>query len=441
MKFVNLLFLLITSLVFSQKQQYLFQSEMAGFGSLNFYMTFEFDGNNSFKAYSNPKSIYNNLSFGKTVLLKTLKKEDKKGAIVKIQDGKVSGNYLNGKVESPFLKGYELYAEKTKENRLIGKFQAKNGSIEFTAKPVNSTPVLINYTQLYKAFENEISEKIYDKSILQNEDWKVFLSNLKQAFYKSNDDLDIFVSFLMNKRNLKTSHVYLTKVNPLEKRESNSPNFTFEKLNNQTSILSINNFLLSDAREIEKIISELNSPNLIIDLRKCSGGDFSSLMVASYFIKEEKYVGYFLGRKFYDIKKDLPTQEMLMKTKPFDGKTLNDLYFEIENNGILVAKIKPAKTFFEGKIFVLTSKESKSASEPLVAFLKDNNIATIIGENTGGEMLSAKSFNFFENWYITLPIANYYTFDGKWIEQNGVSPNLEMKSSEALKKVMEIIEK
>ena len=38
---------------------------------------------NSFKAYSNPKSIYNNLSFGKTVLLKTLKKGDKKGAIVK----------------------------------------------------------------------------------------------------------------------------------------------------------------------------------------------------------------------------------------------------------------------------------------------------------------------------------------------------------------------
>jgi len=77
----------------------------------------------------------------------------------------------------------------------------------------------------------------------------------------------------------------------------------------------------------------------------------------------------------------------------------------------------------------------------LVDFLKVNNLATIIGEKTAGKMLSAKSFSIDENYELYLPIANYYTAQNFWIEQNGVEPNIAVKSENALDRVLEMTSK
>ena len=116
-------------------------------------------------------------------------------------------------------------------------------------------------------------------------------------------------------------------------------------------------------------------------------------------------------------------------------------YKAIENEGIVKAVAKPILPFYGGKIWVLTNKNTASACEPLVDFLKVNNLATIIGEKTAGKMLSAKSFSIDENYELYLPIANYYTAQNFWIEQNGVEPNIAVKSENALDKVSELISK
>jgi C-terminal processing protease CtpA/Prc len=80
-----------------------------------------------------------------------------------------------------------------------------------------------------------------------------------------------------------------------------------------------------------------------------------------------------------------------------------------------------------------------SAAEPFVFFMKSNKIAEIIGTNTAGKMLAARSFNFRKDWFLTLPVADYYAFKNIHLEQTGVSTDIEVPSDSALNNTLELI--
>jgi C-terminal processing protease CtpA/Prc len=109
-------------------------------------------------------------------------------------------------------------------------------------------------------------------------------------------------------------------------------------------------------------------------------------------------------------------------------------------NGIeglcLVTNPKP-KTF-KGKIFILTSELTASASEPLVYTLQKENIATVIGGKTAGAMVSMEVFNV-QNLAFTIPILDYYTFDGKRLDKIGVEPNIKCDPKDALAVALKMI--
>ena len=419
------LFIFFSVILFGQEELYICNTKSEG----KFYISLKKDIiNQSFTAYTNPRLIPNNLPFLKKVLFNTTKKGKLKGAIFKINDGILRGDSLINKKIKVKIMNNETFE---------GVFSYGGFKFEFTAKKVSSNyNSLKNYDQLYSNIKEILKKNIYNPEILKEKEWKQFLKGINFQKDKTKDDFDFFYSFLFQSKKLKTSHVYL-----LPKKESKfSSQFKFYEKEN-ASILKFNGFSSNDVDSINHSLSNIKTQNLIIDLRDCGGGDFSSIILASHFIKEEKLVGYFLGNKYYNKTQKLPTKEELNQLKPFEGKTVTDLYNAIENEGIVKAVAKPILPFYGGKIWVLTNKNTASACEPLVDFLKVNNLATIIGEKTAGKMLSAKSFSIDENYELYLPIANYYTAQNFWIEQNGVEPNIAVKSENALDKVSELISK
>ena len=419
------LFIFFSVILFGQEQLYICNTKSEG----KFYVFLKKDTiNQSFIAYTNPKLISNNLSFFKKILFKTLKKGKLKGAIFKINDGILRGDSLINK---------KLKAKIINNETFEGVFFYGGFKFEFTAKKVLSNyNSLKNYDQLYSNIKEILKNNLYNPEILKEKEWKQFLKGINFQKYKTKDDFDFFYSFLIQSKKLKTSHVYLK---PKKESKFTSQFKFYEKEN--ASILKFKGFSSNDVDSINHSLSNIKTQNLIIDLRDCGGGDFSSIILASHFIKEEKLVGYFLGNKYYNKTQKLPKKEELNQLKPFEGKTVTDLYNAIENEGIVKAVAKPILPFYGGKIWVLTNKNTASACEPLVDFLKVNNLATIIGEKTAGKMLSAKSFSIDENYELYLPIANYYTAQNFWIEQNGVEPNIAVKSENALDKVSELISK
>jgi C-terminal processing protease CtpA/Prc len=112
----------------------------------------------------------------------------------------------------------------------------------------------------------------------------------------------------------------------------------------------------------------------------------------------------------------------------------NYAWFKKEvRNGVegLCLVAEPLPNTFKGKVFILTSKSTASASEPFVYTLQKENIATVIGGKTAGAVISMEHF-YLQNLALTIPMLDYYTYDGKRLDKIGVEPNIKCEPNEAL---------
>jgi C-terminal processing protease CtpA/Prc len=67
-------------------------------------------------------------------------------------------------------------------------------------------------------------------------------------------------------------------------------------------------------------------------------------------------------------------------------------------------------------------RHTASAAEMIVAFARENNLATVIGENTAGRLLSATSVKVGHGFRLALPTGAYYTWKGSVLEGTPIEP-------------------
>jgi carboxyl-terminal processing protease len=59
----------------------------------------------------------------------------------------------------------------------------------------------------------------------------------------------------------------------------------------------------------------------------------------------------------------------------------------------------------------------------IVAFVRENNLALIVGEPTAGRLLSATSVKVGEGYRLALPTGAYYTWQGSVLEGTPIEPD------------------
>ena len=74
-------------------------------------------------------------------------------------------------------------------------------------------------------------------------------------------------------------------------------------------------------------------------------------------------------------------------------------------------------------IALLVDRHTASAAEMVVAFARENNLATIIGEKTAGRLLSATSVKVGKGFRLALPIGVYRTWSGSAYECDPIEPD------------------
>jgi len=89
---------------------------------------------------------------------------------------------------------------------------------------------------------------------------------------------------------------------------------------------------------------------------------------------------------------------------------------------------------FHGRVVILVNEHTASAGEMVAAFAEENKLATIIGVETPGRLLSGSAFKAGFGYIVGLPVAAYLTWEGRLIEGKGVLPsiNVEMKPEQLL---------
>jgi C-terminal processing protease CtpA/Prc len=184
------------------------------------------------------------------------------------------------------------------------------------------------------------------------------------------------------------------------------------------------------ANEISRAVEDLGAvDSLIIDLRGNTGGGIGALRVMSLLTPGRVPVGFALDRR--RVTRNLETEKQGFRRFsriPASTKTL--WRFALQFGPTMMAK-KPivlqteglGKKPFHGRVALLVNRHTASAAEMIVAFARENQLATIVGEKTAGRLLSATSVKVGNGFRLAMPTGAYYTWNGLVLEGTPMEPD------------------
>ncbi len=183
-------------------------------------------------------------------------------------------------------------------------------------------------------------------------------------------------------------------------------------------------------KELDGIIERLTAENrnrLIIDLRGNIGGGLGSLRLMSYLCPDRRPIGYSLTKRH--IRKG---------TRPADLPKVNDLpeskfrqlamflRFRLihKDRSVVLETEGLGPRPFHGGIVMLINEHTHSAAEMVAAFAKENNLATLVGTTTAGEVMGGANFRVGDGYSLRIPITSWQTWNGMQIEKAGIVPDI-----------------
>ena len=108
---------------------------------------------------------------------------------------------------------------------------------------------------------------------------------------------------------------------------------------------------------------------------------------------------------------------------------------------VLVAALQADdKKLYDLPIVVLVNENSASASEILTGALKDNKVATIIGDKTYGKGVIQTVITLSDGSGLKITTAQYFTPNGTEINEKGIEPDIKVELPDTVKSVYTIKE-
>lgn len=147
---------------------------------------------------------------------------------------------------------------------------------------------------------------------------------------------------------------------------------------------------------------------IVFDLRNNSGGDADAVVAMLDYILDECLI--------IDIKKANGDSEQIYSDK--DSVLSSDVTIKI-----------------------LVNSGSASASELFTMSLQDNRDAIVIGQKTYGKSTVLTYFTFKDGSVLGMSTGEYYPQSGRYIEGDGIEPNIELSDSEIVLSIEELIDK
>lgn len=170
-----------------------------------------------------------------------------------------------------------------------------------------------------------------------------------------------------------------------------------------------------DRKNIDSLMEQaMKAKTLVVDLRSNGGGSVASLMhLLSHFLPNEP-IGTFINRTAIDAYKEAKGEETTDPVKLVEFSSI---------------KVRPFKreAQFQGKVAVLTSGATGSASEMFAAAMKELRGGESFGSRTAGAVLASNIIPLKNghNFWIQFPLLDYVTIKGLRLEGNGVKPLVE----------------
>ncbi len=287
-------------------------------------------------------------------------------------------------------------------------------------KPLRDYPALIN-----NSFS--LIEKFYwDANLKKSSDWQNFKSEINGLKSKIADDYELAMTMMWLGKKLQQIPHEIRKLNkkapdPLQKK-----NNSLKILPSNNAILFLNN-LPDTGEEMDQLFKEIQERNikkLIIEAEGSRNLPVSSaLLLANHLTPMSANWGCYLTRQWTETGNIIP--------KPANWVQLlkNPLEISGLGNAIFHEKGFYLKTFsalpsFKGKIFYLINKSSSGAAEALAIYMKNEKLATLVGQKSAGAPALVNMYELDKAYRIHIPFAQFYDKNGKSYQGTGIEPDL-----------------
>lgn len=163
---------------------------------------------------------------------------------------------------------------------------------------------------------------------------------------------------------------------------------------------------------------------LIIDLRGCLGGSLGFARLVSYLCPDRIPIGYDITRKRLQQGYNVAQ----LPRVPMPHTRLGVLFclarFSVQDKSLVLLTQGLGKQPFHGRVAVLVNEWTNSAGEMAAQFAKDTRLATVIGQQTMGNVLGSTMLNVGNGYTLYLPIFGWYSPNGNYSEGSGVQPDV-----------------
>jgi C-terminal processing protease CtpA/Prc len=184
------------------------------------------------------------------------------------------------------------------------------------------------------------------------------------------------------------------------------------------------------ANQISDAIARLGTIEaLVIDLRGNTGGGIGALRVMSLLTPERIPVGFALEKRRTNSNLDQEKEQFPRFSRiPSNTKALWPLALRfapamLAKKPLVLESEGLGAQPFHGRIVLLVDRHTASAAEMIIAFARENGLATIIGEKTAGRLLSATSVKVGNGFRLALPTGAYHTWKGTVLEGTPIEPD------------------
>jgi carboxyl-terminal processing protease len=180
------------------------------------------------------------------------------------------------------------------------------------------------------------------------------------------------------------------------------------------------------AREVDRAIQQLQGcDRLILDLRGNPGGGIGALRLMSYLTPDKRPVGYSLTRRRAERgyrREDLPKFEGIPDAK----WKLPIIAARFMGRDLSIAVVTEGRGHqpFHSRIAVLVNEHTAGSGEMVAAFVRENQLGTIIGTRTAGRLLGGKGFKLGGEYVLMIPVGAYQSWGGQQYEGTGVDPDV-----------------
>ena len=169
---------------------------------------------------------------------------------------------------------------------------------------------------------------------------------------------------------------------------------------------------------------------LIIDLRDNSGGNVSSIRLASYLLPDSQLAVALASRAFLEKIGAAPDHLDLNKVPRVSGiYTTRGIIDAMKNNGGAAAFYTEdvGSRRYRGRVIVLINQKTGSAAEGFAWMLKVRTSVTLLGGTTAGALLGGETFDLPGGWTLTVPTHASWGPDGRRYVDTPVNPDIEIK--------------